>query len=407
MSPLSSAAFPRKTLSVLLLTALLAACSPKQEGGAPPPPTVSVITANPQSIALETTLTGRLEASRKAEIRARVPGVLQKRLFTEGSEVKAGQALFTIDDAPYRAARMTAQANFAKAKADMGRMKPLMEAGAISKQEWDAIVQMYQVSKANLDTADINMGYAHVTAPISGRIGRAIEPEGALVGQGVPTLLAVIQQNDPMYINLTQSAGEVMKMRQALAVGQLQGAGDEVAVTISFEDGSTYPLEGKLLFTDPTVNESTGQVSLRAEIPNPDGILFPGLFVKVHITQAEVPNAVAVPQQAVTRSTQGDTVMVANADGTFAPRPITIGGEKGQSWIVTGGLQAGDQVIVDGMSVVQITGAQKVQTRPWQAEGTAAPQAAAAASTEHTSASEAENTLPETPAESASDAAAQ
>ncbi len=358
--------FPAR-IGVLLLVAILAACSSEnKQGKQAPEPTVSVVTAQAQTVALETVLTGRLEASRKAEVRARVPGVLQKRLFEEGAQVKAGQALFVIDDAPYRAAQLSAQANFNKARADMGRMRPLMEAGAISKQEWDAIVQLYQVSKAGLETANINLGYAHVTAPISGRIGRAEVTEGALVGQGSPTLLATIQQNEPMYINMTQAADAVMKMRAALAAGQVQGTGDTVPVTISFEDGSRYPLPGKLLFTDPTVDEATGQVSLRAEIPNPDGVLFPGLFVKVHIAQTEIPNAFLIPQQAVTRSGQGDTVMIANADGSYVPRPVTITGEKEQQWIVTSGLKAGDKVIVDGLMIAQMTQAKKVKTREWQ-----------------------------------------
>lgn len=364
--------FSARAIVLLLLATTLTACSSEdKQAKQAPEPIVSVITVRPQVVAMETALIGRLEASRKAEIRARVPGVLQKHLFVEGSEVKSGQALFTIDDGPYRAALMTARANFTKAKADMNRMRPLMEAGAISKQEWDAIVQLYQVSQANLDTANINMGYAHVTAPISGRIGRAIEPEGALVGQGAPTLLAVIQQTDPLYINLTQSADEVMKMRAALAAGELQGAGDQINVTISFKSGEVYPLSGKLLFIDPTVSETTGQVSLRAEVPNPDGVLFPGLFVKVHFAQTEVPNAVLIPQEAVTRGAQGDSVVMLNADGTYGPRAVNISGEQDNQWIISSGLKAGEQVIVDGLMTAQMMQAKKLKGREWSRENAA------------------------------------
>lgn len=370
----------RKSLCIALPALMLAACSPSDEQAAAQQagaqaPMVAVMTVEPGSIALEKKLSGRLEAFRKAEVRARVPGVLQKRLFEEGSEVKAGQRLFLIDDAPYRATRDKAAAVLSKASADMERMRPLMEAGAISKQSWDQIVQAYRLAKADVTTADINLGYAHVTAPISGRIGKSLETEGALVGQGVPTLLAVIQQDNPLRVNITQSAEEVMKMRQAAADGQIARVEGEVPVTVSFSDGTVYPVQGRLLFTDPTVDEATGQVTLRAEIPNDDGVLFPGLFVNVHVAQSQVENGVLVPQQAVTRTGQGDVVMVANADGSFAPRPVRIAGSSGTNWIV-GGLNAGDQVIVEGMMMVQMSGAKKVQTRPWQPENAAAPAAA-------------------------------
>ena len=191
--------------------------------------------------------------------------------------------------------------------------------------------------------------------------------EGALVSQASGTQLAVIQQTDTLYVDLSQSASVVMKWRQAMAEGKLAMIDGNVPVTIILDDGSEYGIKGRLLFTDLSVDENTGQVSLRAEVPNPGGLLMPGMFVQVKIPQAQVNNAVLVPQQAVTRGTSGDTVMVANEDGTFAPRPVTISQNQGTNWVVTGGLNQGDKVIIDGMALVQMSGAKKVQTKPWQA----------------------------------------
>lgn len=354
----------KHTVIALSMVLALTACKPKQQQQQGGLPVVSVIAVQPETVKLDTVLTGRLEASRTAEVRARVQGVVLKRLFEEGTMVKKGQALFTIDDAPYRAAKASAQAVFDKARADMNRMQPLMEAGAISRQEWDAIVQGYQVAKSNLETANINFNYAHVTAPISGRIGRANVSEGELVSPNAATLMATIHQDDPLYVNFTQSADEVMKMRRDIAAGNIQSIDGEIPVSVFFNDGSEYDLKGTLLFTDPTVNATTGQVSLRASIPNPNKILFPGLFVSVHIANTEIPNAILLPQQAVTRG-QTDTVMIVKADGTYEPRPVVLAGQQNQNWIITNGLNAGDKVIIDGMAVVQMTGSLKVQTKPW------------------------------------------
>ena len=352
------------TAIALATVAALTACKPKQQQPQGQAPVVSVIEAKPETVKLNMTLTGRLEASRTAEVRARVQGVVLKRLFEEGSMVKQGQPLFLIDDAPYRAAKASAQAVFDKARADMNRMKPLMEAGAISRQEWDAIVQGYQVAKSNLETANINFSYAHVTAPISGRIGRAEVSEGALVSPNAATLMATIHQDNPLYINFTQSADEVMKMRRDIASGKITAIDGEIPVRVFFNDGTEYEHTGKLLFTDPTVNATTGQVSLRAVIPNPDNILFAGLFVSVEIANTEIPNAIVLPQQAVTRG-QTDVVMIVNKDGSYAPRPVVVSGQQGNNWIITGGLNQGDKVIIDGMAVVQMTGAKQVKTKPW------------------------------------------
>lgn len=357
----SSFALKRRTPALVLglaLSTALAACGGKKQDAAKAAaaaaagqaPEVGVVTVQPGTVTLGTELPGRLEASRVAEIRARAAGIVLKRHFEEGSTVKAGQTLFTIDAGPYRAAYSSAQANHAQASALVKRYQPLLAANAVSKQEYDAAVAAAAAARAQLETARINLGYTRVTAPIAGRIGRELVSEGALVGQGVATHLATIQQVDPMYINLSQSANEVLQLRQALQAGQLAtaGGGEAARVEVLFENGQTYAHAGRLLFTDLSVDPATGQVQLRAEVPNPDRLLLPGMYVRVRVQQAEVHNAVLLPQQAVTRGSKGDMVMVVGADNTFAPRPVKIGQAQGNNWVVLGGLQPGEQVIVDG-----------------------------------------------------------
>ena len=388
-------------LSVVLL---LAACGkseapPAAAGGGMPPPEVGVVVATPGDVGLVTELPGRLEASRVAQVRARAAGILQKRLFREGSDVKAGQALFTIDAAPYAAALQSAQATLARAQANLTqaaalaeRYKPLLAANAVSQQEYaNAVAAQKQAEadvaagRAAVQTGRINLNYASVTAPISGRIGRALVTEGALVGQGEATQLAVIQQVDPVYVNFTQSAGEVMKLRRALADGQLQRAGGSEAaiVRVVLEDGSEYALPGKLLFSDLTVDPSTGQITLRAEVPNPKGDLLPGLYVRVRLEQAQVANAITLPQQAVTRTQQGDKITVVGADGKLSQRTVKVGAARNNQWIVLEGLKAGEQVMVDGFQKLQMMPpGTPVKAVPWQAPGSAvapAPAASAAA----------------------------
>jgi membrane fusion protein (multidrug efflux system) len=307
---------------------------------------------------------------------------VQKRLFREGSDVKADQALFEIDAAPYRATFESAQASLARAEANLmqataqaERFKPLAEAQAISQQDYvNAQAAQKQaaadvaMAKATVQNARINLGYASVSAPISGRIGRALVTEGALVGQGEATPLAVIQQIDPMYVNFTQSAAEVMKLRRALEGGQLKRAGAQAAsVRVILEDGSTYARPGKLLFSDLTVDATTGQITLRAELPNPGAALLPGLYVRVLLEQAQASNAITLPQQAVTRSPQGDSVMVVGNDGKVAPRPVKIGNQQGGQWVILEGLKAGEQVMVDGFQ--KLRGDAPVKAVPWQAPG--------------------------------------
>ena len=360
----------------------LAGCSKESKGpagGARPPAEVGVVTVALEDVALLTELPGRLEASRVAQVRARATGILQKRLFREGSDVKAGQALYRIDSAPYAAAvasakagQARAEANVAQATALVDRYKPLVEANAISKQDYaNAIAAQKQaqadvaVGRANVLTASINLGYAAVTAPISGRIGRSLVSEGALVGQGEATQLAVIQQINPLYVNFTQSASETMKLRAAMESGKLKRAtgADAASVRIVLEDGTEFPSAARLLFSDLTVDVTTGQVTLRAEVPNPGGQLLPGLYVRVRLEQAQATNAMTLPQQAVTRTAQGDTVMVVAADGKVSPRAVKIGSAKGAQWVVLDGLKTGEQVMVDGFQKLQ--GGAPVKAIPW------------------------------------------
>ena len=364
-------------------------------GAAPPPAQVGVVTVAPRAVGLATELPGRLEASRVAQVRARAAGILLQRLFKEGSDVKAGQPLFKIDSAPYlasaasaRAAQARAEANLTQAGAQAERYKPLVEANAISKQEYLVAVAAQKTAeadvasaKASVQTAQINLSYASVTSPISGRIGRALVTEGALVGQGEATQLAVVQQINPMYVNFTQSTTEVLRLRKAVEGGRFKRVGGDGAsgaagagslpVRVVLEDGSVYPLAAKLLFTDLTVDPSSGQITLRAEVPNPNGLLLPGMYVRVRLEQAQADAGIVLPQQAVTRGSTGDTVMVVAPDGKVAPRPVKLGSSLDGQWVVLDGLKAGEQVMVDGFQ--KLRGNAPVQPVPWSAVGSAMP----------------------------------
>lgn len=388
-------------LLALALAVLLAGCGKGAEqqaapGAGMPPPEVGVVTVTPGDVGLETELPGRLEAGRVAQVRARAAGILLRRLFREGSDVRAGQVLYQIDPAPYAAAQASAQASLAKSEANLAqatslaqRYAPLVAANAVSKQDYaNAVAAQKQAeadvaaARAAVRTAQINLGYASVTAPISGRIGRSLVTEGALVGQGEATQLATIQQIDPLYVNFTQSSTEVLNLRRALEQGRLKRAGPQGAeVRIVLEDGTLYAQPGRLLFADLTVDPATGQVMLRAEVPNPKALLLPGMYVRVRIEQARAANAVLLPQQAVTRSPDGDSVMVVDAKGMASPRQVKVGGAQGNDWVVLSGLQPGEKVIVDGFQKLR-PGA-PVKPVPWGAgsgpAGTAAVPASAAA----------------------------
>ena len=391
--------FRPSTLAAATLALLaLGACGDKKpdaqaQPAGMPPPEVSVVTIAPERVAITNELPGRVEATRTAQVRARVPGIVQKRLFTEGSDVKAGTVLFRIDPASLQAAlsnveatRARAEANLAQATLKVNRYRPLVQTNAISRQEFDDALAAQkqaqaelQAARASQQTANLNLGYATVTAPISGRIGRAQVTEGALVGQGEATPLATIQQLDPIYVNLTQSSSELLKLRQAMAAGKLKTVGrDQASVSLVTEDGTPYPQTGKLLFSDLAVDQSSGAITLRAEFPNPDRFLLPGMYVRARLEQAVNESAITVPQQAVQRDNSGASVMTVGADGKVAPRPVRTGSAQGDKWIVTEGLKEGDVVIVEGLQKIQ-PGA-PVKPVPWKpAAGNAAPAPVAAA----------------------------
>ncbi len=352
-------------------------------GGAPPPPEVGVVVATPGNVSLVTELPGRLEASRIAQVSARAAGIVLKRVFREGSDVKAGQVLFRIDSSPYEATLNSVKAQQASAEANLGqaaalarRYKPLVEANAISKQEYANAVAAQKsaqaqvgVARAAVENAQISLGYATVTAPISGRIGRALVTEGALVGQGQATPLATIQQLDPLFVNFTQSATELLRLQRAMAGSKMTKVNgkDAAEVRIVLEDGSDYALPGKLLFSEVTVEPSTGQVTLRAEVPNPKRELLPGMYVRVKIEQSQADNAITVPQQAVTRTEQGDSVTVVGDDGKTSKRSVKIDAASNNRWVVRDGLKAGDKVMVDGFQKLQMMPpGTPVKPVPWQ-----------------------------------------
>jgi membrane fusion protein (multidrug efflux system) len=384
---------------------LLAACGAKDgaqaaapaAGGGMPPVEVGVLTVAPTDVGLTTELPGRLEASRVAQVRARAAGIVQQRLFKEGSDVKAGQALFRIDAAPYAAALASAEAQVARAQANLSqatatveRYRPLVAQRAVSQQDFvnaEASQKLAQadvaVAQAAAQTARINRDYANVTAPISGRIGRALVTEGALVGQGEATQLAVVQQIDPLYVNFTQSAAEVLQLTRAIEAGRFKRSGAQAAaVRVVLDDGTEHPQIGKLLFADLSVDSTSGQVTLRAEVPNPGGKLLPGLYVRVRLEQAKASNAIGLPQQAVTRTQQGDTVTLIDGEGKRVPRTVKISGQQNGQWVVTEGLKAGEQVMVDGFQkLMMLPPTAPVKAVPWTpaaAAPAAAPAAAAA-----------------------------
>ena len=370
----------------------LAACNKEPAAPpAPPPPEVGVVTVQPRSVPLASELPGRIEAVRTAQVRARVTGIMLKRLFVEGSDVKAGQPLFLIDPAPYKAATDSAKAALARAEANrvsaaalFERYKPLREANAISQQDFTAAQAAaaqadadVAAGKAAVQSAQLNLDYASVTAPISGRIGRALVTEGALVTAAEATQLALIQQIDPVYANFTQPVADIVRLRRAVASGKSKSLGQGVPVKITLDDGSVLPQAAKLLFSDLTVDPGSGQVVVRAEVPNADGTLLPGMFVRGSVAQTEVAGAVLLPQQAVQRSSAGDGVMVVGADGKPAQRAVRLGGADGANWVVLDGLKPGEQVIVDGFQ--KLRPGTTVKPMPWTPTG-AAPAAASAAS---------------------------
>lgn len=367
----TSKAFLRCACLVLALAFItLAGCGrTKQAAPAPQTPEVAVVTVHRGSVPVTTELPGRTSAYLVAQVRARVDGIVLKREFKEGSEVKAGQRLYQIDPAPYiaslnsaTASLQKAQANLASTTAQAERYKVLVAANAVSKQDYDnAVAAQGQAAadvatgKAAVETAKINLGYTNVVSPITGRIGTSQVTQGAYVQASAATLMATVQQFDPIYVDLTQSSVEGLQLRRDVVTGQLKLNGpNQATVTLLLEDGRQYRWMGSLQFTDITVDQGTGSVTVRAIFPNPRSVLLPGMFVRARIEEGVSENAILVPQVGVTHDPKGQaTALVVGPDNKVTVRPLKLRGTSGNQWIVEGGLEDGDRVIVAGVQKVQ------------------------------------------------------
>jgi membrane fusion protein, multidrug efflux system len=333
-------------VTAALAVTVLAACggSANPQAASPPgPAVVGVFEVQTQPVALHAELPGRTLASRVAEVRPQVSGIVQKRLFEEGSMVQRGQPLYQIDPATMNARLAKAQAQLQSAESLAQRYTALREQKAISQQQYDDAMSAWRNAQADVELARIDTVYAKVLAPITGRIGRSQVTEGALVSVGQPQALATVQQTDPMYVDMQQSMADILRLQAANAQGSAQ-------VRLTLEDGSAYPVTGSLKFSELNVDESTGSVALRATFANPQGVLRPGMFVRAHIQTGAKNDALLVPQQAVWRNTQGHAmVWVVGADSIAKPRPVNAVRTVGNTWLVEGGLQPGEKVITEGL----------------------------------------------------------
>ncbi|HWA91088.1 MAG TPA: efflux RND transporter periplasmic adaptor subunit [Rhizomicrobium sp.] len=321
----------------------------------PPPPEAGVVTITPEPATLMATLPGRTDPTAVSDVRPQVSGLLQRRLFTEGAMVHQGQPLYQIDPAPYKAAYDNAAAVLASAKAKAIRYGALLQQNAISRQEYDDAQAAYKQAAANTESARINLNYTRITAPITGRIGRSSVTQGALVTAAQTTPLATIQTLDPIYVDITQSSSELIALKLALRHGTLEKQGpDDADATLELENGAQYPQHGRLQFSEVTVDEATGAVTLRAIFPNPDGILLPGMFVRATINEGVEPNAILAPQQGVSHNEKGDpTALVVDTQGFARLKVLKVSRAIGDKWLVTDGLKAGDRLIVEGLQKIQ------------------------------------------------------
>lgn len=354
------------TVGILAVSLALSGCGNKKKAGGPAPsgpPEVGILVVKPERVALTTELSGRTSPQLIAEVRPQVSGIVQKRLFTEGSDVKAGQVLYQIDSASYQAAYASAKAAEARAEANLiparlkeQRFRDLVKIKAVSQQDFDdagATLKQAEAdvasAKAAVESARINLAYTSVKAPISGRIGRSTVTDGALVTASQAAALATIQQLGSMYVDVTQSTADLLKLKQNLANGVLKKS-SSVQVKLLLEDGSPYPLSGTLKFSEVTVDQSTGSVTLRAIFPNPKQALLPGMFVRAILEEGVSEQAVLIPQRGVTRNQKGEaTVMVVGAEEKVEPRQIKVVRTVGDSWLVSEGLKTGDRVILEGL----------------------------------------------------------
>ena len=343
---------------------LFVGCGKKAAPPAPPTPEVSVLKVGTEAVTITTELPGRINPMREAQVRARATGILLKRLFEEGSVVKAGDVLFEIDPLPLQAVLNSARAEQARteamlkeARATVERYQELVAINAVSKQVFDqAQATLGQAEaellarKAAVETAELNLSYTKVTAPITGRIGKALVTEGALVSATEATQLALIRQMDPVYLDITQSSSDLMKLRRAMEEGSIRSvAPGQASITLILDDGTRYAHAGKLLFSDVSVDPTTGMVTLRGEVPNPENFLMPGMFARAELVQGVITNAVTVPQRTVARGAGGSaSVLVVDAQNKVEMRTIQIDREIGAKVVVARGLKAGEQIIVEG-----------------------------------------------------------
>ncbi|MEW7311496.1 efflux RND transporter periplasmic adaptor subunit [Buttiauxella gaviniae] len=356
--------------SVLLIAAgVLTGCNDKGDEKAQlPTPQVNVYTVKAAPLAVTTELPGRTDAFRVAEVRPQVSGIILKRNFVEGSDIVAGNSLYQIDPAPYQAAWNSAQGALAKAQAaaniahlTVKRYLPLLGTKYISHQEYDQAVATAQqadaevtAAKAEVENARINLAYTKVSSPIDGRIGKSNVTEGALVTNGQASSMATVQQLDPIYVDVTQSSNDFMQLKQSVEQGSLKKANGKTAVQLMMEDGQPYPLSGELEFSDVTVDQSTGSITLRAVFPNPQHQLLPGMYVRAKIDEGIQPQAILVPQQGVTRNPRGDaTVMLVGQDNKAEVREVMAPQAIGDQWLITKGVKPGDKVIVSGLQRVR------------------------------------------------------
>jgi len=360
-----TAVFLFLTVTVLLLFG----CGGRQQSPPPPVPEVTTVTVQPEEIVLTTELPGRTSPYLVSEIRPQVNGIIQKRLFTEGSDVTAGQVLYQIDPAPFQAALDSAKAALAKSEANLivtrlkfERYKGLLAEKAVSQQDYDdreaALKQAeadVQYSKAAVETARINLDYTRVTAPISGRIGKSNVTDGALVAAYQALALATIQQLDPIYVDVPQSTAELQRLRRRLEDDQLnQNGTNQKKVKLILEDGSAYPLEGTLLFRDVTVDPTTGSVVLRVVFPNPEGILLPGMFVRAVVKEGTNEQAILIPQQALSRDPKGNPItLIVDGEGKIQQRMLSVDRAIRDKWLISSGLASGDHVVVEGIQKVR------------------------------------------------------
>jgi membrane fusion protein (multidrug efflux system) len=378
-----------RAVALLALVMLLGGCGSGhgQPAGSPPVPEVATVTIQPQQVELTTELPGRTSPYLVAEIRPQVNGIIQKRLFREGSDVKAGQLLYQIDPAPFQVALDSARASLGKAQANLPsirlkaeRYQELLTDKAVSRQDYDDAAAAREQAKAEIEywkaqveAARINLGYTRVTAPISGRIGKSSVTDGALVTAYQPLSLATIQQLDPIYVDVTQSSAELLRLKRNLSAGRLSADGKNGRkVRILLEDGTPYPLEGNLQFRDITVDQATGSFTLRIVVPNPNHLLLPGMFARAVVQEGIADKAILVPQQGVNRNPKGEPfALVVDETGTVQQRPLSLNRALGDQWLVASGLAAGDRLVVEGL--LNVRPGAKVKAVPWQGPKAGAP----------------------------------